>query len=551
MNPLALRTFSSVLLSLCTFVFAQPQTKPVKKEPVGSISGKVTINGKGAPGIVVGTRLDDRFNRYTSFYGQTAVNKTTTDEEGNYQITNLPPGTYQVMPADLSFVVSGDPEGRSLIIAAGETVEGIDFTLIRGGVITGRVTDSDGRPVIAEEINLLTVDAKRARPSTVPQMNQTDDRGVYRIFGIPQGKYKVAVGQSNDGSRIGGPRTSPYAQTFHPAETDASKATIVEVSAGSEATNVDIIVGRTVATFTASGRVVDGETGRPLANMKLAMEMFDRENGARSSFSSDTLASDNQGEFKVEHLTPGNYAVVIVPQENSEMRADPVSFDLIDQDVAGLLLKTSRGASVTGVVLLEGTNDKAVVARFRQLRIHVFVRKEGPGNSWARPLTIGPDGSFRVGGLESGNGYFSLSSIDGPPPRGFMVKRVERDGLAQLGGLEIKDGEQLTDVKLVVAYGSGTIRGVVTMENGEIPTAAQFRVWVTNIGQGTVDSRGRFVVEGLPSGSYEVNAVVYIPGSRNPPPRAKQQVNVVDGTTTEITITLRLNPTNEPAFPRN
>ena len=49
----------------------------------------------------------------------------------------------------------GDPGGKTLIITAGETVEGIDFTLARGGVITGRVIDSEGGPLIEEPITLL------------------------------------------------------------------------------------------------------------------------------------------------------------------------------------------------------------------------------------------------------------------------------------------------------------------------------------------------------------------------------------------------------------
>jgi protocatechuate 3,4-dioxygenase beta subunit len=538
MKSSTLQILGWVLLTFSISLSTQSQTRPVKQESASSISGKVTINGKGAPGIIVGLRADDRFNRPSDV----SVNKTTTDDEGDYRITNVPPGTYKVMPAALSFVISGDPRGRSLIIAAGETVEGIDFTLSRGGAITGRVTDSEGRPLIEEQITLFSVAGSQRDYMASSLTNHTDDRGVYRIFGIPQGKYRVAIGQRDDGSLPGGPRESRYKQTFHPAVTDASKAAIIEVSEGSEATNVDITVGRTLATFTASGRVVDGETGQPLPNIKYGLQMFGREQNA-GSFTSDIFTSDSNGEFKVENLTPGKYAVVIAPQANSEMRADPLPFELIDQDVPGLLIKTSRGASVSGVVLLEGANDQAVVARLRQSRIHLFVTKEGQSNSWARPLTISPDGSFRVGGLEGGIAYFSFSSIDGGPPRGFMLIRVERDGLAQTGGLEIKEGEQLTGVKLVVAYGSGTIRGVVTVANGELPPAAQVRVWITNLGSRTVDSRGRFVVEGLPAGTYEVNALIYLPESPNPPLRAKQQVNVVDGAVTEVTITVRPNST--------
>ena len=54
-------------------------------------------------------------------------------------------------------------------------------------------------------------------------MIQTDDRGIYRNLWYT-GRYKVALGQSEDGSYAGGPRRSQYKQTFSSRVTDSSKA---------------------------------------------------------------------------------------------------------------------------------------------------------------------------------------------------------------------------------------------------------------------------------------------------------------------------------------
>ena len=134
----------SILLIFCVPLYTQTQTKLAKKDPASRISGKVTIKGKAAPGIVVGLRANDRDGQQNLRY------RSTTDQDGNYRITNVAPGTYQVMPAAPAFVIAGqtNPEGISLIITGGETIEGIDFSLNRGGVITGRVTNSEGRPLI-------------------------------------------------------------------------------------------------------------------------------------------------------------------------------------------------------------------------------------------------------------------------------------------------------------------------------------------------------------------------------------------------------------------
>ena len=543
MKSSALQSIFWILLIFCNAVHTQPQTK-IRKEPTSSVSGRVTINGKGAPGIIVGLRAAGPFNR------QAPVSKATTDQEGNYRITNLPPGTYQVIPHAPTLVSSGDWGGKKLIVAAGETVESIDFTLNRGGVITGRATDSEGRPLIEEPIILLPVEEKKQNAQSYMRQQRTftDDRGIYRIFGIPQGKYRIALGQIED---ISGPRGSNYPPTFHPAVTDAAKATVIEVSEGSEATNVDITVGRLLSTFTASGRIVDSKTGQSLANIKYGLQAFGRDQG---SFIRTDFIADSKGEFKVESLTPGKYAVFVVPQPNNGMRADPVRFDLLDQDVTGLLLKTSQGAGVSGVVLLENTNDRSALARLTHLHVYAHVAKEGPGESWVEPAPISSqDGSFRISGLQSGMAHFSLSSRDELQNRGFMLVRVERDGIDQPGGVELKEGEQVTGVRLVVTYGTGTIRGVIKVVNGELPATARLGVWLTNRADGpptiprnlpspSVDTRGRFIVEGLPAGIYELNVAVHIPESRSMHSVVRQQVNVADGEVTEVTINVELSP---------
>ena len=545
------------LLILCTPLYTKSQTSLAKKRPASNIGGKVTIKGKGVSGIVVGLRATDSAGQQTSRY------KSATDQDGNYRITNVPPGTYQVMPAAPGFVISGpgDPGVKSLIITEGETVEGIDFALTRGGVIAGRVTDSEGRPLIEEQINLLPAEANNQGGPVymvAPRTMQTDDRGIYRIFGVPAGNYRVAVGESEEGVFAGGgSRRSQYKQTFYPAVTDPSMAGVIEVMEGSEMANVDITVGRRLDTFAVSGRIVDGESGQPLPNVRFGLQRIARE---RRSFS-NSGSSNSQGEFKLENLAPGKYAVFIVPQPNNEIRADTVPFDLIDQDITGLLVKTSLGASVSGVIVLEGTDDKIALAKLNQLKLQIYVRNEGAASTFGQPATINQDGSFRVGGLQAGIANFSLSTIDRGQLTGFTIMRVERDGVAQLRGVEVKDREQVTGVRVVVNYGNGGIRGLVKFENGELPPNARFSVWFTSPGDDPtklqrtftpspqVDSRGHFLVEGLAAGTYEVNCSVYIPGSRSRPPSTKQQVNVADGVVTEVTITLDLEPYPVPGNP--
>src|SRR6185295_19408355 len=163
---------------------ANSQTTPVKK-PLGSkVSGRIAIHGKGAAGIVVGFRSSDTPGQPVAAF------KATTDPEGNYRITGLPPGNYQVAPMAPAYVlpelVLSHARARSLLLAEGEDVQNVDFAVERGGVIAGKVTDSDGRPVIEERLTLVLADQNQENRQGFGSINapgaQTDDRGVYRIY---------------------------------------------------------------------------------------------------------------------------------------------------------------------------------------------------------------------------------------------------------------------------------------------------------------------------------------------------------------------------------
>jgi hypothetical protein len=516
----------------------------------GLISGKVTIKGKGATEIPVVLLADDVPRNAPPF------RKVNTDQEGNYQITNVPAGAYQVTPMAPTFVVSssiGWQRGKSLILAERETVQNVDFALTRGGVITGKVTDSAGRPLMEEAINLTLVsenDKVRLGQSGQTRVSYTDDRGIYRIFGLPKGKYLVSVGRRQGGFFDGVSRHSEYRQTFHPAVTEADKATIIEVTEGSEATNIDITVtlGPKDDTFAISGRIVDGVTGQPLPNVVLGLQTHF--SSMTTSMTSIDWSSNQSGEFKFQNLIPGKYSIYIESQMNGEVRAEPIAVEIINQDVTGLVMKTVRSGSVSGVIAFENADAKSYLAKPGQLQLQTFVLTEGKDGS-TRAVSVNPDASFRVRGLAAGRAFFLITSNDG---MGFRVMRVEREGVVQHRGMEIKDGEAVTDVRLAVRFGSSSVRGVVRAEGGELPLPPRLAVWLSIPGEEginpfaamaepQVDSRGHFIIEKLPAGDYEVNASVFTSRGRV---STKQPVNITDGSVTEVTLTLNLKPDSVP-----
>lgn len=532
---------------------ANAQNKTIKK-PTGSVSGHITVKGKAKAGIVVGVRVGD--------FGSPAapLSKATTDQDGNYRITDLPAGNYQIAPVAPAYVVpelnSSGQRAKALILSEGEQVEGIDFSLVRGGVITGKVSFPDGRPVIEERITMTAADQGERRRLVPPVSSafQTDDRGIYRIFGIVPGKYKISVGQGQDPSFSGTrPGRPTFEQVFYPDVTNSDEAKIIELGEGTEAINIDITVGQTITGFAAAGVAIDGETNQPLANLRFGLRRVVDERNA--SYIGSTAISNRLGEFKFESLTPGKYAAFIVPQPNSELRGDPISFEIADQDVSGLVFRTSMGGSISGTIVLEGSADKAVQSKLAQLRVQTYVRSETPGGGFVQTSSINLDGSFRVGGLQAGAAQFQLSAQDRGLVTGFVISRVERDGVVFPRGVEIKSGEQVSGLKIFVIYGNGIVRGTIKIENGPLPTEARLFIQLAKPGDTSfmvrpqvVDARGRFAVEGVPAGTFELYAQCSIPGSRVRPPSARQSITVTEGSVTEVELVIDL-AANQPPRP--
>ena len=512
-------------LSAIVSAHAQPAAD---KAPRATISGKVTIGGKGVSGVVVGLAVAT-----PSSSTQVTRFRSVTDEDGNYRIKNLPPDTYQVLVAAPAFVQN--EFRKSVAVGKNEVVENVDITLNRGGVITGKVTDADGRPVVEEEIFCSSSDSKLPYFRTI----RTDDRGVYRAFGLPPGRYTVSAGKDSATSfnRTGdGPQ-----RTYYPSALNASDATAIEINEGSEVDNVDITLGRQVSKYTARGRIIDGDTSQPLPNARIGIQFFFSVGGSTSRVAAE---STKDGEFKVENLPPGKYAVYLDSETGSERVSETVRFEVIDQDIDGLLIKTSQGGSISGVVVLEGTGKPNLAGN------HIAVMLSGQNNQRPVPnADIDQNGSFRLTGLPAGQLMLAL-----PINRDHLrLMRIERDGVVYRNGIEIKEREQITGLRVVVSQANGTIRGVLKLPEGvTLPAPARLLVNVRRIedpaassSRVTADANGRFLVENLVAGTYEfIVGVTGMPGDqRLTIPRPAQTVVVTNGAIADVTITLQLPQT--------
>ena len=507
---------TATLLLFAPYSFSGSAQTP-SKAPTASISGRVTIDGKGVAGITVAATANN------SPLDNRTIAKTTTDDDGKYQLTGLATGQFTIMPLAKAFVVgtSGayQQPGQSITVAEGETITKIDFALVRGGVITGRITDTDGRPVIGERVNVAASDVPdTGHPTSMfdGARNRTDDRGIYRIYGLSPGNYKVSIGHAAAAGNVAimGMGGSQYTKTFYPGVAEEAKATILEINEGTEVSNIDIVARKSGRGFLVSGRVVDADSGQPVPNVFVVHASLNEGTQQLGGMNFSGGQTDANGKFRLEDVQPGRYAAYMLAiGEGTNSYSDQTPFDVSDGDVSGLEIKVHRGATISGVAVVENNFDPAVASLLQTVSLFAFSNTKGGAPSFSRSQING-DGRFSLSGLAPGRVQINVGGFP-IPPKGLTLVRTEVDGIEQREGIEVSAGAKITGVRLVFAYGAGSIRGEVRAEGGILPSGLRLQVIIRSATGGArqfsvvVDARGHFVVENIPPGTYEMSIVTF------------------------------------------
>jgi hypothetical protein len=499
---------NSLLLSLLLLasLLARAQA-PAMVE--GSVINKLT----GAPlknAHVIYNRADAGPN------GAASPISTDTDPQGRFSL-QMAAGSYRLWVERSGFArqifgaLSPAGEGAPLTLAAGQQLHQLVFLMTPLGAIAGRVFDEDGEALSGVGIQVLRFSYSTGHRQLISMAGaSTNDRGEYRVFGLPAGRYLLLA------SPPAAPMSHPfesgalvpeaqdaYAALYYPGVLDVDSASPVSLPEGGELNDADFRLRRVRAVtlrghlLSPLGKILDGQVQVVLAhNEKNAASYIDRASAA---------VDPTTGRFEIHGVSPGSYLLVASQLFNGRALSGRVPVEVSatapPEEVA---VPLAPAFDIPGVVEVQSA-PRGSTPNF-MVRLS---SSEGlaPG---AQPAgKVASDGSFHLAGVTPGLWALSLDSL----PEGLWIKSAAfADNEIPAGEFQVRESAR-GQLRIVLAGNGAQVSGSVTA-NGQpcratvvlAPAAPEQRglhplYRVTNASE-----RGVFTLKGVPPGNYKLFA---------------------------------------------
>ncbi|MDT5294104.1 MAG: hypothetical protein QOJ76_984, partial [Acidobacteriota bacterium] len=352
----------------------------------------------------------------------------TADDDGNFEVRGLDPGLYMLNASLPGYVSEVDPlTGRPG--GAYRPGDNATIRLVRGGVVTGSVTDSQGEPLVALNVRAFRVrDLDGHTPQTpfpFSAEDRTDDRGVYRIYGLLPGFYYVLVGGFSPSAFGPGTAYGNDAPTFYPSGT-RDTAVEVAVRAGQETAGVDVRYREEQGhRVTGTVEIPPGAPSEFGAGVLLTFAST-----GMVAASSGVNSTTSERSFSIEGVADGDYDLQALggAREGLSIASAPQRVSVRGTDVTGLRVTLMSLASAAGTIVIEPATeaeralDACKSVRAAQLPQETLIsvtpdRAASPVQLISRlssPHDATPDesGDFTLRSLEPGRYHFSFRLFD-------------------------------------------------------------------------------------------------------------------------------------------
>jgi hypothetical protein len=457
-----------VIVWSCCFALYAQGSKPVpsptqaksesRERSTGSISGMVS-DDSGHPIL--------NANVMVSPMGTlNAVSKTeSTDENGKFSVRDLVVGAYRISIQAPAYVQTEEethgPDGMPKFYRTGEDV---NFTLEKGGVLTGTVTDPSGVPVVGIGVTAIRIrqpdETSFQNDSLAGVSRMTDDRGIYRIYGLRAGRYLVFAGSGRSFSPRPGPfdRDSP---TYYPNST-RDTASVVVVQTGQEAPGIDIRY-RGDRGFTISGTL----TGVIEKFALLSLTLPGNSTPIGTAFSRE---EDGRNAFAFPNVPNGDYKIIAFSSDDKSGRASSgtMNISIKNGDVEGVVVALRPLSSITGHLVLtapfEPKCGNGTTPGVEQTVVSAQSEKNLPENMFANRMSnAGADmgGMFIIRSLSAGNYRLRISL----PTTDWYIRSIDRQPISKTVNpaewVTLSGGENFSGLSIALANGAGSVEGHV------------------------------------------------------------------------------------------
>ena len=496
--------------------------------------------------------------------GRTAI----TGDDGTFAFDGLPPGQYSLAAVKSGYIAMefgasgpGRPGSTVMLDPGGQRV--IAIGLPKGSAITGMVTDPEGQPLSGLQVTALTYritppsGERRFLPAQVASV-VSDDRGIYRIHGLPAGEYGVVVRpragpegqmlgvltmttaevkqalaevrQPRDRRILPPPpptktaatapqpgRTVALAPVFYPGTTHASQARLVRLGPGEERSNVDVPVDYVPVARIAGSVIATGAAGtRGFVRLVPATE-----NGLVDQSAFRNAATDADGMFAFDRVTPGRYLVATraslygstqVGYESQVHLWASTEVAVDGVDITNLVLTPTPGSSLSGRLVFQGTRRAPDLTRFGGLGLPLTPAVSLGGD----PVVLfGPDGRFTIHSVPPGILWPAVTTGIRVPMGPWWLKSITVDGREALD-TPLVFRTSADNVVVTFAETASELNGRVADATGAAAANCMVVVFPVNSASWFFNSRriaavrpdilGRYTIKNLPAGDYLVVA---------------------------------------------
>jgi hypothetical protein len=450
----------------------------------------------GIEGTVVSATTGAPLKKVTVTLGSSKDLTVTTTAEGKFKFENVEPDDYTIKAERVGYLEG--PE-TVLTLKPGETKTDFVVKLTPQGIISGRIVDEDGDPVLGARVAYIRWIAAGEKKFKLEEDSQdVNGEGGFTLTGLSAGSYYLQA--LPDRLRGGKPPNEDFAVTFYPNSLDLTGAGTLTIVPGGEIRNLEIRM-RKSATFRVRGKV---SIPAGAAGVPTQLELVSQDS-VEVSLGSGKVASIVNGEFTFDGVQPGSYILRSTPNVQSRnMEAGQFSWgparlffreaiEIADRDVDDLTVALTPAVDLAGTFHADGVKLSKAPS--------VVLVSENFGSMRDLKADADLNGAFHIAQLPPDRFEVVISNL----PDGAYVKSIRYGAQEVKGSLDLTAGAS-DPLEITLAPNAAEISGILRDKGEPVPYWV-VTLWTSDDDSGkseTTASDGSFTFKNLAPGDYRL-----------------------------------------------